>query len=173
MIPEIFHSDGSGQHFGQCSACRSELVGNYFIEKVFRRYENGEKYTVFEMAICKDCHNEMMDGISDESRQRMTQFMEEGMKYMPNEDESFEQSLSRCNFTGQATDELKEFHVLGFFRGDHLLNNPVVMSAEMREEQAELLSEQTKDFFDDFMKRIIDLPPDIASILGPKRTVPA
>ena len=63
--------------------------------------------------------------------------------------------------------------MIGQFIGNEMIVGqfPVVMSPSIGEELQELLSQQTKDEFDDFMSTINNVPPELKELFKSKRPV--
>jgi hypothetical protein len=71
-LPELFHSDETGAPFERCFDCGNPTADGedgYVIQKAFARGE-----TIMEMAICCDCHGELRESYSKESRERIWNF---------------------------------------------------------------------------------------------------
>ena len=75
--------------------------------------------------------------------------------------------------TGKPISELEEYNMIGQFIGNEMIVGqfPVVMSPSIGEELQELLSQQTKDEFDDFMSTINNVPPELKELFKSKRPV--
>lgn len=176
-IPESFHSSETGEPYRECSICGTGLEGMYFIEKAFQRtHDKTEFKAVFEYALCEDCKNGMMVNISKESMKNIQNFaMEMDDALFQNRDDfdpRMDYMLSHCLATGKSIDELDEYHLIGIFENDKIIQLPMVYGESFIEEYSELLSDETKGFFDDFFNHITIIPPALAKLLEdekPKR----
>lgn len=180
-IPEEFYSSKTHQPHNECSICGNLLNrGMYFIEKAYQRtHDKTEFQLTFEYAICEDCKKDMMVSISKESFQNIQKFaMEMGDVFdfggIDNDEINKDYLMTHCMATGKSIDELDEYHLLGIFSGDKMMQFPMLYGDSFIEEYSELLSEETKGFFDDLFNDITIIPPALAKILDdekPKRPV--
>lgn len=180
-IPEQFYSEQDQQPHSECSVCGNGFGnGHYFVEKAFERTHDKSAYELtFEYAICERCKSDMMQSISKESMKHIQEFaMKMGGMPVPQNSNDVEidlnQYLTTCIATGKSVDELEEYHLVGIFKGNKMVQLPMVYGETFIEEYSELLSEETKGFFDDFFNNITLLPPTLAKILEedrPKRPV--
>jgi hypothetical protein len=80
-IPERFHSDETEAPFSECLVCECSLLDastEYLIEKAYRRFaEYDVQETVFEYAICMECHLEIVESFSEPSQQRCESYFDE------------------------------------------------------------------------------------------------
>ena len=152
----------------------------YFIEKAYQRTHDKTEFALtFEYAICEDCKKDMMVSISKESFQNIQRFaMEMGDVFdfgnIDSDEISTDYLMTHCMATGKSIDELNEYHLLGIFSGDKMMQFPILYGDSFIEEYSELLSEETKGFFDDLFNDITIIPPALAKILDdekPKRPV--
>ena len=70
-MPEDFYSDGDDKPFLNCKVCERELNGSgvpYTIEKAYKRTQEGEDVTLFEVAICIPCAEKQAQKMSKEYR---------------------------------------------------------------------------------------------------------
>lgn len=180
-IPEQFYSEQDKQPHAECSVC-GNAFGNdhYFIEKAFQKTYDGKNFELaFEYAVCERCKSDMMKSISRESMKNIQEFaMRTGG--MPRLEDSGEigtdvnYMLNHCIATGKSLDELNEYHLVGIFRENKMVQLPMLYGESFIEEYSELLSEETRGFFDDFFNDVTLLPPTLAKILEdekPKRPV--
>ena len=180
-IPEEFYSEENHQPYDQCSVCGNGFGdGHYFIEKAFQRtHDQTEFQSTFEYAICENCKTDMMKSISKESMQNIKEFAMGlgGMPKMENANETeidLNYLMNHCIASGKSREELNEYHLVGIFRNGKLVQLPMLYGESFIEEYSELLSEETKGFFDDFFNNITVLPPTLAKILEdekPRRPV--
>ena len=178
-IPSEFYCDSNDSVFEECTFCRKNLLTcseTYMIEKSFKiNPNNGKKNTVFEYAICMSCNLKKMNAMSSESISNIKSYMQENFSQ-----ESFELKTNsgsnlfeKCAVTGKNIQELSEYNIIGqFFSKKMVLGHfPILLSPRIGEEIQELLSQETKDEFDDFMNTINDVPPELKELFKIKRPV--
>ena len=178
-IPSEFYCDSNDSVFKECTFCRKNLLTcseTYMIEKSFKiNPNNGKKNTVFEYAICMSCNLKKMNAMSSESISNIKSYMQENFSQ-----ESFELKTNsgsnlfeKCAVTGKNIQELSEYNIIGqFFSKKMVLGHfPILLSPRIGEEIQELLSQETKDEFDDFMNTINDVPPELKELFKIKRPV--
>jgi hypothetical protein len=178
-IPEEFHSDLDKKPFCDCTFCGKDLLLgeiSYMIEKSFKvNLNNNKKNTVFEYAICMDCNKRKMEAMSFESVQNIQQYMED--YFVAEEWEEHAQQnkdpFAKCLVTGTPREDLEEYNIVGQFIGDKMISGqfPILISPSIGEEIQELLSQQTKDEFDDFMDAITSVPPELKALFKTNRPV--
>ena len=70
-IPDRFYSDAEGKPFENCQMCGKFLLTEgttYVVEKAIKNYKDYDvNSTIFEFAVCIDCHTKVQQGMSDES----------------------------------------------------------------------------------------------------------
>lgn len=171
-IPPEFFSEENQQPYEVCSVCGNSFgFGHYFIEKAFQKtHDHSQFQLTFEYAICESCKNDMMRAISKESMKRIQQFALEigGTTSFQNADTieiDLNYLMKHCVATGKSIEELNEYHLVGIFKDGKLAQLPIVYGESFIDEYAELLSEETKGFFDDFFNHITVLPPSLAKLL--------
>ena len=178
-IPEDFHSDLDQKIFCNCTFCGNNLLTgeiSYMIEKSFKVNPNNKKRnTVFEYAICMDCNTRKMEAMSAESVSNIKQYMADNFLLEEVNDDVKDSSdpFSKCLVTGKPIEELEEYNIVGHFIGDKMVLGqfPVLISPSIGEEIQELLSQKTKDEFDDFMNTITNVPPELKALFKTKRPV--
>ena len=165
-IPEKLYSDKTGKPFENCSVCGEAFKDQlHFVEKAYHRNLGDDAHSViFEYAICENCKREMLREVSQESMMRMQQFMMEHQEEL-DEMRNAAFDLNECSFTGQKLNEMDEFHVVAVIRNGKTEMSPIVFGLHIMEVYQNLLSEKTKEFFDDFYDDFIDIPPELAKIL--------
>lgn len=165
-LPKKITSDATGQAFHHCSMCKNSLENQlHFIEKAYHRNLGDSAHTViFEYAICETCKREMMKKISQESLLKMQNFMEEHQNEMQ-ELMNFPKDLNHCSFSQRPIEEMDEYHVIAAVQNGIPQFQPMVFGPEFLESYQELLSEKTKEAFDDFNDNFIDIPPELKRIL--------
>ncbi len=183
-IPKVFYSDAEEQPFHHCVMCGKDLMASgeeYMIEKVFKTYPGHDFVsTIFEFAICMECHHKMQSSMSAESLQNIQRYYDDlirqrGSNSVMIDLNTFDinQWLSKCFFTDKPVSEMEEYQVVGVFKGDKLLLNqvPMVMGNEVMEEMSELLSEKTRDEMNGFREKYLGPPPEISEIFSGKKLI--
>ena len=164
-LPKKLLSDVTGELFENCSVCEKKLDNQlYFVEKAYHRNLGDSHHTaIFEYAICESCKHDMMKKVSQESMLKMQDFMRQHQEEME-EMLQVKNDLEHCSFTQQPIEELDEYHVIGVIKDGETQISPMVFGPKILESYQELLSEETKDFFDDFNNNFIDIPPELKKI---------
>lgn len=153
-IPEIFHSADTRAPLERCLVCERPLLDTreeYLIEKAMRQYPDYEvKEVIIEYALCLDCHADMQNSISDDSKNALeTYFLENADLHQrvvslmadssspdadpnkeavtdPREDAAEEPPdlgkwLDRCIIHGTPLNKLEEFQLVGHCIGREML----------------------------------------------------
>lgn len=173
-IPPAFYHSENQQIPTHCSVC-DQAFGqqHFFIEKAFQKtHDKTEFQLTFEYAICESCKISMMQKISKKSMQHIQEFMKDGFpKFQSVKDQKFDLQhiLNHCAATDQAIEDLDTYHLVGIFKNGKMVQLPMVYGESFIEAYAEILSAETKDFFDDFFNHITVLPPTLAKILDEKK----
>ena len=178
-IPSEFYCDANGSVFEECTFCRKKMFASseaYMIEKSFKiNPNNGKKNTVFEYAICMSCNLKKMNAMSSESVSNIKSYMQENFSQEDWElkTNSGSNLFEKCAVTGKNVEELSEYNIIGqFFSNKMVLSHfPILLSPAIGEEIQELLSQETKDEFDDFMNTINEVPPELKELFKTKRPV--
>lgn len=180
-IPEQFYMSENNQPPTECSVCGNEFGDqHFFIEKAFQKTHDGSEFQLtFEYAVCERCKKDMLKSVSKESMKNIQNFAMNmgGMPVLEDSEESeidLDYMLKHCIASGKSVDELDEYHLVGMFKGGKLVQLPMLYGESFIEAYSEILSEETKGFFDDFFNHITILPPAFAKILEdekPKRPV--
>ena len=163
-FPKIFNDYLTGKPFEVCKVCEIPLLDParpYMIEKAFKRHNMLEEDTiVFEIAICLDCAQEMRNELSEMSRKKIEAYMAERMnqaRLMDPDRSMFE----KCLISNIDLKEEDEYHIYGHFFGEELIETPLpyALSGKIIEEIADMLSDETQGFLDDFMGDHFGVPP--------------
>lgn len=177
-IPKEFYSDLNQGIFKNCTFCSTDLsfgFVTYLIEKSFKiNPSNGMKNTVFEYAICSPCNVKKLEAMSEESIENIKKYMLEHFKTLELElSNENRDPFSKCVVTGIPVEDLEEYSIVGQFVGDKMIKGqfPVLMSPSIGVEIQELLSQKTKDEFDEFMSEITGVPPELKELFKIKRPV--
>lgn len=163
-LPELFWSFETGAPMTQCSMCGRELLDgatDYMIEKGFKDEE-----TLFEVALCMECHARCALELSEESRENIqhyfqttVRFAERFQHHASHHGADFLPWVSHCMAKGYPMHECGEYQLYGYARGDRLLFNgaPYLLSGEAIEEIFLLCSHHTRGILEDLTNRLLDL----------------
>ena len=163
MVPDELHSCFSNEPFQHCIECGCNVLNGgttYVIQKARR---DGE--TVLELAICMNCAQSMQDGMSEESREAMEEFLG-GL--MPRSEDHQDGTCLSCGCeVDQAEDE---YEIAGLALGPILLTPVILFCVACHEELEQNLSEETRKGGEDFIeKNFPGIPADLGlpiSFLG-------
>ena len=183
-IPEKFYSDAEGKPFEYCQVCGKFLLDegtSYVVEKAFKNYEGYDfSTTLFEYAICTDCHTEVQKSMSKESMRNLQQYYmriiaEKGNKPIEINLEDFELDdwISKCFFTDDSVNNMQEYQVVAQFNGSKMVMNmpPMVVGEAAMEQMAGLLSNETIDEMNGFKKKFLGPDPELEEILSGKKLI--
>jgi len=173
-IPEVFLAEDTKTPIDKCIDCEHDLLKGdrfYVIEKVFKRYPAiGKVEVLFEYGICDQCYDKMKEKMSAESMQNLSNYMMnntdfEGLHKRINEHPDDPIAwLDRCMIKDTPIEQLSEYQMGAFFKGDRLLTNylpPFMVGNAAMEEMNAVLSKETKDEMDDFMDEHFGVPPEL------------
>lgn len=171
-IPDIFKHHTTGEHFEKCISCDRYLLESgtpYLIEKAVKKYP-GYKATdiLFEYAMCMGCVTKMRQELSQESLQRIQQYLEEKVnlydrtKYLEG-CHNPQEWLSHCIVTGKPMHALNEYQIYAYCDGNRLQFSgmPYMISGEAADEMANLLSVKTLGEINRFIDENFGLPPEL------------
>ncbi len=183
-IPERFYSDEDGRPFEYCRVCGKYLLDegtSYVVEKALKSYEGHDFYsTLFEYAICTDCHSTLQKGMSAKSIESLQQYYmkilaEKGNKpIMINvSDFKINDWLTKCFFTGDPVDEMNEYQVIAQFNGSKMVMNtpPIIVGEAAMEEMSTLLSDETIDEMNRFKKEFLGPDPELEEFIFGKKLI--
>lgn len=183
-IPKRFFSDVTDEPFKTCNVCGTELLTNevpYVIEKAVKNY-SGHNFssTIYELAICLKCHTKMQQSMSKESIAKIQNYHAEVMSSKGNQpimidmtNFSLDDWLSKCFFKGGDISEMKEYQVVGQFKGDKMIMNtpPLIIGDEAMAEMAGLLSDKTTDEMNGFREKFLGPAPEIEEMIYGKKLI--
>ena len=169
-VPEVFWSFETGRPLNRCKLCGCDLMTkgtNYLIEKAFR---GGE--TIFEHALCIDCHMTCASELSIESRTRIEHYFQEHADFKTRLTHGLEQLgtdpekwIGHCVVKGYPLRECDEYQLYGFCIDQDLVftGAPYMLCGEAIEEIMDLLSPETLGAINELTDRLfgIDLPKDV------------
>ncbi len=183
-IPQSFHSDGGGKVFEHCLVCGKYLLDgetSYVIEKAMKNYDGYEfSSTIYEYAICGNCHQELQKGMSEESVSNMQTYYQQlvastGKQALMIDLRTFDVDkwLSKCFFTEKPVVEMKEYQLIGQFKGNKLLLNtpPMVIGEDVIDDMAGLLSDKTIDEMNGFKEQYLGPPPELEELIYGRKLI--
>ena len=183
-IPRRFYSDVTDKPFDHCEICGKPLLQNdepYVIEKAMKNYVGHDfSSTIYEFAICIDCHGTMQKSMSAESLQNLQNHYSSVMASKGNQPlmidmRSFDmnQWLSKCFFKGDEISSMNEYQIVGQFKGDKLVMNtpPIIIGEEAMKEMAELLSDKTTDEMNGFRNKFLGPSPEMEELINGKKLI--
>lgn len=183
-IPKEFYSEATGKPFEKCSVCEKNLLQPetwYLVEKAVKRYPKyNVQDVVFEYAICAECHSEMEQRISTESKQKMQAYMKERVDlekraddYYSRKDFDVENWINKCAVSKNIRADLKEYQIVASFNGDKLAFTvmPLMLGMKALDDMTQLLSNKSLDELNDFKDRITDMPPDLKELFKESKFV--
>ncbi|RMH70637.1 MAG: hypothetical protein D6675_08710 [Gemmatimonadetes bacterium] len=178
-IPHQFYSDLTEKPFTHCIECGQPLGEpgiQYIIEKAIKNYPGQQMTdTLFEYAMCLDCYWEMAQSLSQLSQERIAAYFEQRVDLVLRRQqlaqlgfERIEPWISNCVITGKPASETSEYQIIGQFDGPHLLYTylPFMISGDVMEDVAKLLSAETRRELDNFGERHFGPPPEVKKILN-------
>ncbi|KAA3619942.1 MAG: hypothetical protein DWQ05_04240 [Calditrichaeota bacterium] len=182
-IPEIFHSNATGEKFEKCLVCEKDLLDErslYVIEKAVKRYKKfNTTDTLYEYAMCIQCHEEMLTMFSDESRQRLESYFKGRVdlaarrrKLLENEKRDVADWIDSCIIKNKPSAECDEFQIMCECTGAKMLftYSPIMICDEVAAEMAELLSAKTRDDIGRFKDEYLGIPPELK--INPRQPEP-
>lgn len=162
-IPSKLWSFETGEPFRNCLVCSKDLISSdslYFINKCFLNEE-----TLFELAICFRCHQQMRSELSESSLNRIQNYLEEFQMEQGLDESfqgrSFEEQISQCIIKQRPARSGEELQIVAYCSGSHLLKNvpAMMLTWEAVQDLERLLSKATRDVMDDFIERHLGPQP--------------
>jgi hypothetical protein len=155
--------------------CEQSLFsgGYYLIEKAYR---NGE--TLYDYAMCSQCHEELLEKLSQQSREVVDNFFARHVDFELRDIEMnaiargrYEPRVAECLVTGKTIVPGDEYQVFAACLGGHLVLSyaPYAITSAPLEELYEALSAHTRDELDGFTRDYLRLPPEM--LRDPKNTL--
>ena len=183
-IPQRFFSDVTDEPFENCNICNKYLLENdvpYVVEKALRNYEGHDfSSTIYEFAICQDCHMKMQKSMSEESLQSLQKYYTDVMQKRGSQPivldmNNFDMDnwLSKCFFEGGEISEMKEYQVVAQFKGSQLIMNapPIIIGESAMKQMAGLLSEKTTDEMNGFRDKFLGPTPELEELIYGKKLI--
>lgn len=169
QIPKIFHSVEKDMPFRHCIQCNADLLASnrlYVIEKVYRRAD-----VIIELAMCLDCREgQSEEGISEASAAVMQEFVDDRIDFhqrlelmsQVNEVDSVDPWLERCLLSDQPSQIFNEYQIVALCRGPYIQRDfyPALISGPAVEALSDLLSDETRDWMDDFIGSNFGMPSE-------------
>ena len=171
-IPRLFESVEKEAPFAECLQCGRNLLDSdcqYVIEKVFRGTE-----AIIELAMCLNCRDQSSQSMSAESAEAMQIFFDDRVNFSGrihellaqrepgNDPTSIDDWVDRCLFSGQPRSEMREYQIVALCAGKEVIRDffPIMISGEVIKELADVLSDETKGWMDDFIETNFGMPPE-------------
>lgn len=168
-IPKLFHSLEFDGPFENCTLCGSVLRGGdgrYIIQRVFHKDE-----PILELAMCMSCRDDHSMELSDESRERIEQYIRQTLDLQPRIEkitqletiESLDPWLNECLLTGHPWSASNRRSICGICCGDELeLGHlfPYMITGVAEEALSERVSQKTRDWLSDFVGTHFGMPPE-------------
>ena len=183
-IPDRFYSDAEGKPFENCQMCGKFLLTEgttYVVEKAIKNYKDYDvNSTIFEFAVCIDCHTKVQQGMSDESLANLHRYYQHIMTEKGNQqividvrNFNLDDWLSKCFFKGDEIKEMNEYQLVAQFNGNKMLMNmpPMIIGEKAMEEMAELLSDKTVDEMNGFREKFLGPSPEIEELIYGKKLI--
>ena len=121
-IPDRFYSDAEGKPFEYCQMCDKFLLidgTTYVVEKAVKNYEGYDfGSTIFEFAVCIECHTKVQQNMSEESLANLHAYYKKIMQEKGNtpividvRDFDLDEWLSKCFFKGDEINKMNEYQL--------------------------------------------------------------
>ncbi|MCA9060875.1 MAG: hypothetical protein KDA85_20325 [Planctomycetaceae bacterium] len=175
-MPSVFWSEYLERPFEECLDCSCPLSEQdfYLIQKQFVVGE-----TVFEMALCGGCRQNLQQQYSAESAAAITTFLTEALKNrtLPEElDVTSEQSasqllqycLNHCMICGIDRAVCRRYSLAGLFQQSQIIVQcgsrgqvPLMICDRCEQQMSGLISQTTRDNWNRFVEEHFDGPPEM------------
>lgn len=174
-VPRLFHSVEFEGPFVKCLHCQvafNKMDVPHLISKSFRGAE-----CVMEYAMCQNCHLEMVESFSQESRSSLEKFHLERVDFSARSEklegnEHYTDWLKECLTCGIEIQYLKEYSIAAMGFENTMVYDPFprMMCGACEIEMQETLSSKTRDQWDRFIRDHFEGPP--AESLTPDGRIP-
>ncbi len=168
-VPKVFHSFYEERPFRCCTSCGETLddLGEpYQVTKTF----HGEE-VILEYAMCHPCQQDMLEELSEESVEKLSQFQIE-RSLEPNNDPDL--GIYRCEFCLNSREDAKgnrqHYSMAAICFGPSMVERPIFVCESCMLEMNERMSEQTRRRWRDFVDN--HFPGVPANALPDPSTVP-
>jgi hypothetical protein len=144
-----------------CKVCECMLEEDmpFLVEKAWKKYDEFGWDVVFEMTICMECLQDKQQGISEQSRQHLTEYMQ-NIRHTRHVN-------GQCFITGKPLSDCNSI------QGAAIFNSPLqqffFLSDDALEEIQELLSPETREFLDGFTEEQFGPPGAWKDLFSPTR----
>jgi hypothetical protein len=183
-IPERFYSDADGKPFENCKICGKYLLTDgtsYVVEKALKNYKDHDFYsTIFEYAICLDCHADIQKGMSAKSYENLQRYYTDIITQKGSHaivvnlnDFNLDSWLSTCFFTGDEVKSMDEYQIVAQFNGSKMVMNmpPMLIGESAIEELSHLLSDETIDEMNGFKEKFLGPDPQFEEFMFGKKLI--
>ena len=165
-IPEFLHSEETDQPFTNCSDCKEPLAHSeegYVIQKAISKGE-----TILELAVCHDCHSNLQEEYSTESKERIWNFyLDHGdihkrlEKFSPIPTGSIDPWINNCLTCEATKDSSEEYSIAVHCIEDRLIygETPLLICSLCMDKIMHLLSEESIGTYDRWLDRCTPMAP--------------
>jgi len=171
-LPKLFISEETGRPFDACLVCGKYLLQEgtpYVIEKSYRNLEEFDSSELlFEYAICLACANKFSESLSEETKERITNYLSNsGISPLALSEGADLVEPMTCAIKRTPIRQSAEYQLIAHCNGTQLSSSlpPFAVGFAAMEEMAELLSDKSRDELDGFIGQHFSGPPDVAEIL--------
>lgn len=166
-IPKELYSEETEQPFEHCFDCGCHLHESgegYVIQKAV---SNGE--TVLEIAICENCHKQLQEDYSKETKERIWNFyLDKGnldgrlQRFAALPPISIKPWVETCTTCNKPLTEASEYVIAAQGIGKHLVfgETPMMFCGDCMEQLINMLSEKSRDTYNDWIDRCLPSPPE-------------
>ena len=171
ILPE-FHCFETGKPFSHCTECGLSVLENktepYMIT---RAIQDGEP--LVEWALCGPCSHRIREGISEASKKAIQRFLAGlglGTDYFTR---SVEEKIASCFVCHRQRSDFTGYTITAVCSGQEHINfdTPRLICHDCEAEAGELLSDETRDFWDDFIEQHCGPPPGLEQSIPKARPV--
>lgn len=159
--------------FTICSDCKNNLDAGYRIFKSYSRLNLDENHKlILELALCENCFENYSSEVSKETSDKLEELRKEypdigvttiEIDYLFGNDST--KTELHCQYTKKTHQELYEYQVSALCYKDKQITKLSVLGDEVLKAYEECISDETQGYIDDFINRIIDLPPEIQDLI--------
>jgi len=171
-IPVEFFNSETKEPFQKCMMCNQSLAEKqYMVEKAIKNYPSlGTKEIIFEYAMCIECAGKMHLELSEESRNRIGEYMKthlQGKTHPLGSKPDVNKLLNQCIVKESDVSQSTEYSIYAMCNGSDMTikDFPYALSGEVQDEIMQLLSAKSLDILDDFIGNHFTGPPEIREIL--------
>jgi hypothetical protein len=179
--PRDFNSDASDAPFEKCLICSEDLLHSgvpYSVEKAKKVLDSGNEVTLYEMAVCMPCSEQMNKRVSPHSRQVMDDFFRKiDMQRLQEElsaADDPEDWKKQCMISRKPKSEIVDYNIVAQMVNGKMLYgmSPMLIDLNVMEPLQELLSAETKEEFDNFRDEFLSPDdPELRALLSDTKFV--